>query len=301
MANYYEILGVSKDATQDDIRGAFRRLARQHHPDVNPDDPSAEARFKEVNEAYGVLSDADSRAKYDAEQAGARARTRRGRTATGGRGAYGYGGFGRYGGYDSDDFANSAPPFDADLGGLFSDWDDLGDIGRRMAGGVTRRETDVEVSLADAFSGSTFNVTLTLGAGGERRFEVTIPPGVDNGSKVSVKPDANTQILLRVSVTPDPMFSRKGSDLYLDAPIPFEAAILGGEATVPTIDGRTILVTIPELSRSGQNIRLRGQGMPTLGNPNARGDMYVTINPQMPESLTDRQRELIQEYANSRA
>ena len=297
MANYYEILGVSKDADQEDIRRAFRQLAREHHPDVNPDDPNAEARFKEVNEAYGVLSDADSRARYDAEQAGAGARARW--TTTGARGSYRRGGYGRYG-FDPNDVVTQSPPFDADLSGLFSDWDDLGDIGRRMAGGVTRRETDVEVSLADAFAGATFNVTLTLGAGGERRFEVAIPPGVDDGSKVSVKPDANTEIVLRVSVTPDGLYRREGADLYLDAPIPFEAAILGGEAQVPTIDGRTILVTIPELSRSGQNIRLRGQGMPRLGNPATRGDMYVTIIPQMPDSLTDRQRGLIQEYADTR-
>ena len=291
MPNHYETLGVSKDATQDDIRRAFRRLARQYHPDVNPDDPNAEARFKEVNEAYGVLSDADSRARYDAERAGAGTRTRR--TTTGGRGAYGRSGYAGYGGgFDTRTYPN--------LSDLLNDWDDIGDIGRRMSGGVTRQETDVEVSLADAFSGATFNVTLGMGTDGERKFEVAIPPGVDNGSKVSVKPDANTQILLRVSVTPDALYRRDGSDLYMDAPIPFEAAILGGEAQVPTIDGRTILVTIPELSRSGQNIRLRGQGMPTLGNPNARGDMYVTIIPQMPESLTDKQRDLIQQYADTR-
>lgn len=303
MANYYDILGVSKDASQDDIRRAFRQEARKRHPDVNRDDPTAEARFKELNEAYGVLSDPDSRKKYDAygdrwemadeiesRRAAAQAASRAGATRRGGFGGGAYdvhgGGFGagRY----------------ADLSDLLSDWDDIGDIGRRMAGGVTRRETEVEVSLSDAFTGATFNVTLAVGSTGERRFEVTVPPGVDNGSKVSVKPDANTEILLRVSVKPDPRFRRDGADLYTDADIPFERAILGGEAQVETIDGRTIWVKIPELSQSGQNIRLRGQGMPRLGDPNARGDLYVTVTPKMPQSLTDEQRDLIRQYADTR-
>ena len=301
MANYYDILGVSKDASQDDIRRAFRQQARKHHPDMNPDDPTAEARFKELNEAYGVLSDPDSRKKYDvygdrwqmadeieARRAASHAASRAGATRRGGFGGGAYdvhgGGFGagRY----------------ADLSDLLSDWDDIGDIGRRMGGGVARSETDVEVSLADAFTGATFNVTLTV-AGGERRFEVTIPPGVDNGSKVSVKPDANTEILLRVSVKPDPRFRRDGADLYADLYIPFDQAILGCEARAQMIDGRSIWIKVPELSQTGQNIRLRGQGMPRLGDPDKRGDLYAVVQPELPRSLTNEQRDLIRQYADT--
>jgi DnaJ-class molecular chaperone len=180
-------------------------------------------------------------------------------------------------------------------GDVFAGLEDiLGDVGDSRGGrsGAVRSETSVTVLLEEAYAGTTVNANYTV-RGRNRRFEVDIPPGVDNGSTVRVTPERGTEMLFRVSVTPNMRFRREGADLYTDADVPFEQCILGGEAQVRTLDGRTIWVRIPANSQNGQNIRLRGQGMPRLGSPDVKGDLYVTVRPQMPESLTDEQRELI--------
>ena len=284
MADYYSVLGVDRGAEQNDIRQAFRRLARQYHPDLNKDDSDAETKFKEVNEAYEVLSDPDSRRKYDAygdqwKHADEIEAQRRAASST-----HGF----RGGAY------RSRPSPEGDV---FTGLEDiLGDMGRfrgsRYGTGTIRSETSVTVSLEEAYAGSTFIATYTAG-GRNRRFEVDIPPGVDNGSTVRVTPEQGTEMLFRVSVSPDERFRREGPDLFTDADIPFEQCILGGETQVRTLDGRTIWVKIPADSQNGQNIRLRGQGMPRLGSPDTKGDLYVTVRPQMPRSLTDEQRELV--------
>ena len=284
MADYYSVLGVERGAEQSDIRQAFRRLARKYHPDLNRDDSDAEARFKEVNEAYEVLSDPDSRRKYDAhgdqwKHADESEAQRRAAMS-----AYDFMG-GAY---------RSGPSSEGDV---FAGLEDiLGDMGRfrgsQYGAGTVRAETSVTVSLEEAYAGTTVNANYTV-RGRNRRFEVDIPPGVDNGSTVRVTPERGTEMLFRVSVTPNLRFRRDGSDLYTDADVPFEQCILGGEAQVRTLDDRTIWVTIPANSQNGQNIRLRGQGMPKLGSPDVMGDLYVTVRPQMPKSLTDEQRKLV--------
>ena len=284
MADYYSVLGVERGAEQTDIRRAFRRLARKYHPDLNKDDPDAEERFKEINEAHEVLSDPDNRRKYDAHgdhwkrADEIEAQQRAARSAYDSMG----GGYGR----------GPSPE-----GDVFSGLEDiLGDVGRfrgtRHGAGTIRSETSVTVSLEEAYSGTTIAANYTA-QGRNRRFEVDIPPGVDNGSTVRVTPERGTEMLFRVSVSPNGRFRREGASLYTDVDIPFEQCILGGETPVQTLDGRTIWVRIPAGSQNGQNIRLRGQGMPRLGAPDTRGDLYVTVRPQMPESLTDEQRELI--------
>lgn len=288
MANYYEILGVGKDAEQTDVRRAFRKLAREHHPDLNPDDADAEAKFKRINEAYEVLSDAESRRKYDAygddwrraDEIEAQRQQRR-----------------------------RAPRIDYDFGGArgYSEGDlfagledvlgDLGGFGPRERGGMggVSAETPVEISLLEAYNGTTVNANLTIRSA-SRRFEVDIPPGVDNGSVVRVTPERGSELLFRVSVSPDPRFRREGADLYADLRAPFEDVILGGEAELSTLDGRRISVSIPEGSRDGRNIRLRGQGMPKLGAPEAKGDLYAVVRPVMPARLSGERRELIERY-----
>ena len=284
MADYYSTLGVDRGAEQNDIRRAFRGLARKYHPDLNKDDPDAEGKFKEVNEAYEVLSDPDSRRKYDThgdqwKHADEIEAQRRAASSS-----YGF----RGGAY------RGRPTAEGDL---FTGLEDiLGDMGRfrggRQGTGTIRSETSVTVSLEEAYAGTTINANYTV-RGRNRRFEVSIPPGVDNGSTVRVTPEQGTEMLFRVSVSPNEKFRREGTSLYTDADVPFEHCILGGEAQVQTLDGRTIWVRIPANSQNGQNIRLRGQGMPRLGSPDTRGDLYVTVRPQMPKSLTDDQRELI--------
>ena len=283
MASYYSILGVIPDADSKDIRQAFRKKARSYHPDLNPGSEEAEARFKEINEAYEVLSDPDSRRKYDAygdqwKQADQIEAQRRAAS----RSPFGFGGARR-----------SRTAYEGDIfGGLEDIFGHHGGFHRAPTSGTIRTEASVTVSLAEAFGGTSVNANLSM-QGRSRRFEVDIPPGVDNGSMVRVTPERGTELLFRVTVTPDPRFRRDGMDVYTDANVPFEDAILGGEVEAQTIDGRRIWVTIPENTQNGQNIRLRGQGMPKLGSPDTRGDLYVAVRPVMPDHLSDEERELV--------
>ena len=284
MASYYETLGVSKDASEKDIRQAYRSLARKHHPDLNPNDDEAERQFKRINEAYEVLSDADSRQKYDRygdmwrqadnieaqrAQGGPRAHTRTG----GGRGP---------GGVDADfDFGDI-------LGGL----GDLFGGGRTRTRGRQRANAAVTVSLEEAFAGARRRVFAPDG-GGSRRIEVTIPPGVDNGSVVRISLDSGAELYLNVTVSPHTRFRRKGSDLEVDAPVPLADAVLGGEIDLRTLGGR-LRLKIPPESQNGQRIRLTGQGMPRLGEPAKRGDLYAIVRPQMPSKVSAEERKLFE-------
>ena len=288
MTDYYKTLGVQRGAEEKEIRQAFRKLARKYHPDLNKEDKDAEARFKEVNEAYEVLSDSDSRKKYDTygEQWRDADRIEEQRRAS--RPPFDFSSH-RY--YDNSDLFTGLEDI---LGGGFRNFET-----RRSPRNV-RTETSVTVSLEEAYSGTTINANLTTG-GRARRFEVDIPAGVDNGSAVRVTPESGTELLFRVSVTPHPQFRRLGEDLYTDIAVSFEDVMLGGEAEVRTPDGRRLAVTIPENSQNGQNIRLRGQGMPTLGSPEKRGDLYATLRPKMPNSLSEEQKELIRRFREMRS
>ena len=279
--SYYDVLGVDKSATEKDIRQAFRRLARKYHPDLNPDDKQAEAKFKEINEANEVLSDEESRKKYDkygddwrrAEEFESRyAGQGGGRTHT----------WTGYDGFESDD--------------LFGGFEDLfrkSQRGRREPTSRPQRlELDIEVTLEEAYLGSKRTVTITQ-SGRERRIEVDIPPGVDTGSVVKVRPAENQDLRLKMVVEPHPYFQRLGDDLYLDVPVPLDDAALGAEVEISTITGK-VQLKIPAGSRNGQRIRLKGKGMPRLGSPDAKGDLFVVVRPMMPEPLRDEEREIFE-------
>ncbi len=294
MVDYYSTLGVDRGADQKEIRRAFRRLARKYHPDLNAGDPQAETRFKEINEAYEVLSDAEDRKKYDtygdqwrhADQIEAQRRASRSP-------------------FDFGAGARHAPGGDV-FAGLKDILGDLGGFGGSGSGSGAARsgsissEAPVTISLQDAYTGTIVNANLSIG-GRSRRFEVDIPPGVDNGSTVRVTPERGTELRFRLTITPDRRFRRDGADLYTDAEVPFEDVILGGESEIETVDGRRIRVRIPAGSQNGQNIRLRRQGMPRLGSPDTRGDLYVTVRPLMPRELSDDERELIQRLQEMRS
>ena len=287
MATYYETLGVSRSADEKQIRQAFRRLARQYHPDLNSGDKAAEAKFKQVNEAYEVLSDAESRTRYDrygdnwahADQFEPRrsggAHGPFSRTASrGGAGSVGFDGLedllGGFGGHTSH-------------------------RGRRKP----RLEVSVDVTLEEAFAGTRRNVTITRD-GRDRRIEASVPPGVDTGSVVRISLDSDTQILLNITVDPHSSYERKGSDLYTEVSVPFEDAVLGGEIEVRTLSG-LVKLTVPAESGNGQRLRLAGQGMPKLGTPESRGDLYVTLRPVMPKDLSDEERELLSKLKELRS
>lgn len=277
--SYYDVLGVGRNATDGEIRQAFRRLARKYHPDLNPDDKEAEAKFKEINEANEVLSDAETRKKYDAYgDDWKRAEEMES----------------RYGGRSGDRSRTWTEGFESD--DLFGGFEDLfrkTQRSRREAAARPQRlELDIEVTLEEAYLGSKRTVTITQ-RGQERRIEVDIPPGVDTGSVVKVRLSASQDLRLKILVEPHPRFQRIGSDLYLEAHVPLDDAALGGEVELITING-TGRLKIPAGSRNGQKIRLKGKGMPSLGSPERKGDLFVVVRPVMPESMGDEERELFE-------
>ncbi len=278
----YDILGVPRGAGEKEIRSAYRKLARQYHPDVAPNDKSAEARFKEVNNAFEVLSDPEKRRKYDKygdrwEYADQIEEAQKRQSAGGW--ARTYGAFG--GNSGSGAFANG----DADFGSIFDS------IFRRESANEPMRRrgqvivSSIEVTLEEAYRGTTRTVTLGPrdGAGAERRLEVKIPAGVKTGSRVRVAGEgqpgyggaAAGDLYLVVTVLPHSKFERKGNDLYVDVSVPLTKAVLGGEVEVPTVDGR-VMLKVPELTQNGRQIRLTGKGMPALGS-GKRGDLFARV------------------------
>lgn len=279
MDNYYDILGISKSASDKEIRQTFRRLARKYHPDLNAGDRKAEENFKRINEAYEVLSDPETRKKYDrygdkwkyADQIKSQSEADGGAPFS----------WTSRGGGQQDPFAGLE-----DLLGGFVDLS--GRRGRRAA--ATRMESTIEVTLEEAFSGTKRMATITS-PHGQRRIEVSIPPGVDNGSVVRVAPGEGKELVLNITVAPHKRFNREGNDLYTDVDVPLEDVVLGGEVDVQTLK-KKVRLKVPEESQNGQRIRLAGQGMPGLGSTNTRGDLYVIIHPRMPRNMTDEEREL---------
>lgn len=293
--DYYEVLGVSRNADEKEVRSAFRRLARAYHPDLNPDDKEAERKFKEINEANEVLSDADKRAKYDRYgdnwMNADRMRERSGASAGGG-------GYASYG-----------TTFDFDLGNLDDllggDLDDLFSASRRRARTRARmrsQHTDVAVSISleEAFSGAARTATVAAANGESKRIEVTIPRAVDSGSRVHISLDDGTQVFFNISVLPHPRFTREGNNLLAELSLPFEDTVLGGEAEFRSLKGR-IVVTIPPNSASGRRIRIAGHGMPVRGGAaDEYGDLYISVKPELPANLSDDERQLLVEFRQLR-
>ena len=319
--NFYDILGVPKGAPDKEIRSAYRRLARKHHPDVNPNDRNAGARFKEINAAYEVLSDADKRKKYDRygdrwEYADQIEEAQKRQSA---------GSWARHGPADGASFESASGDFGSIFDTLF----------RRERGGprgqpASRRgqdvETPVEVTLEEAFHGTSRTIQLqsneicrTCGGAGDvagavchscqglgqvvrpRRLEVKVPAGVKTGSRVRVAGEGRPgvaggpagDLYLVVTVLPHARFERKGDDLSTEVTVPLLDAVLGGEVEVSTLAGR-IALRIPELTQNGRQIRVGGKGMPVLGSAGKRGDLFIRVRVQLPEQLTLEERELFE-------
>jgi curved DNA-binding protein len=286
--DHYEALGVSRDASQDDIRSAYRRLARQYHPDVNKE-PGAEDRFKEISEAHEVLRDPEKRDRYD------RFGTAGGPEAAPGRG--GPSGFRSYPGGGG--FEDVSVDFDGgDIDDLFEGL--FGRRGRRGAGGFgggfsTRgadQEAVLELSLQEAARGGRRQVTLD-----GQDFEVDIPPGVRDGQRIRLSGAGGAGIgggpsgdlFLRVRIRPDKRFRVEGRDVYTDLAVTAWEAALGATVEVETLDG-TAQVKVPAGSSSGRRLRLRGQG---LGG----GDLYAVVQIHVPKRLKRRERELFEQLA----
>jgi len=318
--DYYAILGVKRGASEKEMRQAYRRLARKLHPDVNPGDKAAEERFKEINAAYEVLSDADKRRKYDlygdqwqyADQI--EEARRQGADARSGQQWFRHGG--SSGGFQQFDLSDLG-----DLGGLF---------GGMFGGGRarSRRGEDVqhaaEVTLDEAFHGTTRVLQLqteepcaTCGGSGRlvgavchvcqgagvfrrpKRLEVKIPAGVGDGSRVRVAGEGRPgrdgrrgDLYLVISVRPHGRFQRKGDDLHTEVEVPLLDALLGGEVEVPTLKGKALL-KIPSPTQNGRVFRLGGLGMPKLGG-SGQGDLFVKVKVLLPAELSPQERELLE-------
>lgn len=321
--DYYTILGVGRSAPEKEIKHAYRRLARKYHPDVNPGDKEAEARFKEINEAYEVLSDPEKRQKYDR--------------------------FGDQWQY-AEQFAKAGQgaQWDSSRGGTYTTFDfgDLGDLGGVFDGifqgfgggsGTARRspraksvEQPVEVTLEEAYHGTkrvlqlqteeTCSVCAGSGRAGRtrcatcsgagrilkpKRLEVKIPPGVGDGSKVRIAGQGSQghggskgDLYLVVKVLPHRLFERKDDDLHVEVPTSLVTAMLGGEVEVPTLKGKVALKVPPE-TQNGKVFRLASQGMPHL-NDSSRGDLFAKVKVVLPAKLTQQERQLFEQLRRYR-
>ncbi len=312
--DYYKILGVSKNATEKEIRQAYRKLARQHHPDVNPDNKDAEEKFKEINEANEVLSDPEKRKKYD-ELSDYYQRYGRAPGAEAPGWAEGGGQYQYHTVTEedlSDIFGDQSPFsdfFETYFGSTFSPGMGRGarttSRGRARAARGQDIESPVEVTLAEAYKGATRVFELADVDGSTRRLEVKIPAGVDNGSRIRIPgqgaqgPAGRGDLYLLVRMLPHPDFTREGTTLRTKIEVPLAVAVLGGEAQVPTPDGRRLMLRIPPGTPNGKTFRLRGQGMPELGHPERRGDLYAEVSVKLPTHLNEQQRRLFETFARS--
>ena len=322
--DYYQILGVSKNASEKEIKQAYRRLARKYHPDLNPGDKSAEAKFKEINAAYEVLSDPEKRKKYD--QFGDQWEYAEQFAKSGGRERVRW------------DFGRGGKTFEyGDLSGfgdiLSSLFGDSG-IDSRMGRGSRRGqdiESTIEVRLEEAYHGSTRVIQLQTGelctacggtgrvgnrvcticnGAGEKvipkRLELKIPAGVRNGSRIRIAREGNPgraggnkgDLYLVVKVLPHKLFERKGDDLYTEVSVPLATAILGGEVGLPTLNGNLSLKIPPE-TQNGRVFRMAGKGMPVLSNVNY-GNMFAKVKVILPTNLTEEETKLFERLRSLR-
>lgn len=296
--DYYQILGVDRSADEKEIKRAYRKLALKYHPDKNPGDKQAEEKFKELNEAYEVLGDAEKRAKYDQLGASYRQWERMGR----GSGDFDWSQWagGVPGGATRVEFGDLGELF----GGGFSDFFNAIFGGGMPAGGArpgaSGRRRDIRqrlsISLAEAYSGASRRVAVN-----GRKLDVKIPAGARTGTKIRLSGQAGGagDVYLDVEVLPDGRFDRKGDDLYTDAQVDLYTAVLGGELKVPTLEGDVVL-TIPPGSQSDQMFRLKDRGMPKLRHKDQHGDLFVRVKVVIPTNLSPEERQLFEKLSESR-
>jgi curved DNA-binding protein len=309
--DYYKILGVDKKASEDEIKRAYRKLALKYHPDRNPDNKQAEEKFKEINEAYQVLSDTAKRARYD-QLGDSYSRFQQ------------HGGV--PGGFNWEDWFAQEP---VRQGNVRVDFGDLGDLNDILGGGFSefftrifggagvgaatgrggrparaQRPTyqyETEITLQEAFQGATRRIEVD-----GKRLDVKIPAGAHTGTKVRVADvlsDPSGQkgdLFLVIKVLDDKRYERKGDDLYTDVNVDLYNAVLGGEVTVQTLSGNVVLI-IPPGTQPGQTFRLAGRGLPHLKKPESHGDLYAQIKVNLPRKLSQEQRDLFEKLAKMKS
>ncbi len=325
--DYYQTLGVSKNADEKTIKKAYRKLARQYHPDVNPGDKAAEERFKAINEAYEVLGDSEKRQKYDQfgaqwqqyERAGGRPEDfnwSQWASQPGGRGqsytrtvspeefAQMFGGGSGSGGF-SDFFETLFGGMGQQGGGSFG-FNDFGGGQTYQPRPRQGRDTEhtVQITLEEAFQGTTRTLQWENG----RSIQAKIPRGVDTGSRIRLSGQGGSgqaggqagDLYLTVEVQPHAVYQREGDNLRMEVPVDLYTAVLGGQVEVRTID-KSVNLTIPPETANDKLFRLGGLGMPRLRQPDKRGDLYVTVKVTLPRQLSAKEKELFAELRALRA
>jgi curved DNA-binding protein len=298
--DYYKTLGVAKTASDKDIKNAYRKLARKYHPDLNPNDASANKKFQELNEANEVLGDAEKHKTYDKygenwqhgeeyEKAQHQARQQQGRQQ------YSYGGPG----------AGGAGFEDMGSGGDFSDFFQSM-FGKGGGGRQTKyrgQDLNAEFSMSLLEAAETHKQALTING---KNIRITIPGGIENGQTIKIAGHGNPgtnggpagDLFIKFHVADDPRFKRKGSDLYNDVKLDLYTAVLGGEITAETLTGKVKLKVKPE-TQNGLKVKLKGKGLPVYKKEGEFGDLYLTYDIQMPTNLTEQQKKLFEELAKS--
>ena len=301
--DYYKILGVDKNASQDDIKKAFRKLARKYHPDLNPNDPSAKDKFQEINEANEVLSDPEKRKKYDeygehwkhADEFEAQKKARQ-HAGGGGGGFSGFGGDGGSYWYSSDGDAGGFSDFFESMFGH------RGGGGRGNAG-FRGQDFNAELHLSLRDAARTHKQVLNVNG---KQVRITIPAGVADGQVIKLKgyggeginggPAGDLYITFKIAE--DSVFKRLGDDLYVDVEMDLYTAVLGGEKVIDTLEGKVKLKIKPE-TQNGAKVRLKGKGFPVYKKEGQFGDLIITYSVKIPTNLTDRQKELFRELQQS--
>jgi curved DNA-binding protein len=300
--DYYKTLGVAKNASQDDIKKAYRKLARKFHPDVNPNDKEAHKKFQQINEAHEVLSDPEKRKKYDqygenwkhADQY-EQARQQQ-QQAGGGFEGFGGGGFGNFGGGDYTYSGGEEGGFSDFFESLFG-----GARGRRSQAKYRGQDFNAELQLSLTEAYTTHKQTLTING---KNVRITIPAGVENGQQIKLKgygsPGANGgpngDLFITFVINNNTDFRREGNDLYKTEDIDLYTALLGGEKTIDTMSGKIKLKVNPE-TQNGTKIRLKGKGFPVYKKEGQFGDLYITWEVKLPTNLTQKQKDLFSELS----
>jgi curved DNA-binding protein len=327
--DYYQILGVQRLATSDDIKKSFRSLARQYHPDARPNDKDAERKFKEINEAYEVLGDTDKRRQYDRYGANwqryqnstnpfssqPRRPSTTNRTA-GGFSSRGTAGSGFGGGAGASSAGSTSDfKFNDIFGnkqtGSFSGGNGFSDIFGSVFGNKNNQDNviQLDITLQEAFSGTQKNVTVQ-----GKKLQLNIKPGIEHGKKLKI-PSTNppsdptqtttasktaaTEVHVQVNIQADTRFTRKGDDLETEVNVPLYTAILGGEIEIQTFSGKVKVKVAPE-SQSGSKLRLKGLGMPRYARKDECGDLYARLLVQVPKALTEKEREMFRQLSKLR-
>ena len=294
--DFYAVLGVSQDASAEEVKKAYRKLARQHHPDKNPDDPAAEQKFKDIAEAHTVLSDPEQREQYDAirTMGAGGPRFSAGTPGSGGSAGFedlfgnifGQGGFGRGG-----------------AGGPSPDFNDLfGGVGGRFGSGASPKGSDRTARTTISFGGAIRGTTVGLREPNGNVIDVRIPAGVKDGQKVRVKgkgqqgPGGAGDLLVEVSITPHRFFERDGDSIRIHLPVSFDEAVLGAQVEVPTVHGEKVRIRIPAGTTSGKTLRLKGHG---VRRKDRSGDMLAVVEIQVPSELPEEAAEAVRAYAEA--